>query len=232
MATDVLFALDATNNPFWVSDVLVSQPILGSDDGCVPDPAQAGRGRRAGSRDTGRMDAHDLGPALARLGPITQTSLGKLTIGVHIAAAAVSVLFIGTGLLFLLLLGVDVLPALVPIVLALLFSVPGVVLLIVVILGFLQTQRVDLTVHEHGMTLHQSWWRTRRVRWADVASFRPPSAGGFSAVFDCILRSGHSIRVDRLNLKGKADVHGGTIHHPDVQRVLSAYGAWRQRHSF
>lgn len=180
------------------------------------------------------MDA--LGPVRTRLEPMSTTGIGKAVLAVTGGLAAVSLLFAGAGVLFLLLatgfgyglgfgLGFNLSIGL---VLSSAFFVFGALGFGFAIIMSVQLHRTTATIHTNGLSLGQSWFRTDRVLWSDVVSVERPTEHGQFVRCDFILRSGKRVCADRLRLRPRPGAPGTLSHHPDVQTVLSHLSAWQQ----
>lgn len=169
-----------------------------------------------------------LGPVVHDLGSIRRTSIGRMTFGVTIALGIVGVLFMILGLV-VAFAGTRFADAVLAIALASILLVPGLLVMAFAIAMMIQLQRTRAVIHEHGLDLGQSWFRSEQVRWHDVVRIDPPAAQATWVRFEVLLRSGRHVNVSRLQLKPQTDFTGRPVPHPDVQIVLSHYAAWQQQ---
>lgn len=105
----------------------------------------------------------------------------------------------------------------------------GLMFLVFAVLLVVLLLRTKASIHAHGLHLTQTFFRTDRVLWHDVAHIEVPKALGRWVSCHIVLHSGRRILANRLSLRSKEGPNGTLIPHPDVQLVQSHLAAWQQR---
>ncbi|GAA4513538.1 hypothetical protein [Brevibacterium yomogidense] len=177
------------------------------------------------------MTDHQLGPSVARVGPLLSGGAGVLNIVGHSIGLLAG---LGLSLPGVLALGAYAFgpdPTSAFLILGLLFLIAGVVVIAFVVVSFIQYVKLNVTVHEQGLVIGQPWFRTLTVRWEDVDSLIPPHGTGMFHPFTLVHRSGARVLVNRLCLSPRTSLEYGTVHHPDVQTVIDHHARWKHAHS-
>lgn len=173
------------------------------------------------------MTVTDLGPVVARVGPLLSGGAGALNIVGHTVGllAGLGICLPGAIALHLYTNGPESTTAMLSMGVA--FLVVGILVIAFVIVSFIQYLRLSVTVHERGLVIGQPWFRTISVAWEDIARLSPPDQRGFLFhTFTLTHRSGASVVVSRLCLAQRSSLERGVHQHPDVQLVLEHHAAW------
>lgn len=176
--------------------------------------------------------ASSLGPVVARIGPLLHGSTGIINIVVNSVAILIGLGLFGLGITAVIASVAGLGPGR-PLVLgiAVLIGLSGLLLTAFVVVNFTQYVRMTVTIHEHGLTIGQPWFRRVVVPWQDVTMLSPPDGSSWQHTFHLTHRSGRRILVNRLSLKPTrpSDLSLSLIHHPDVETVLAHYAQWQAR---
>ena len=172
----------------------------------------------------------DMGPVMQDLGSFRKTDVGRARMLVVIPLCLVALAFFGMCALVVasMLMGSygigETISAL------LLYNLPGLIFVGFAVALAVGLSRPKATIHPHGITLQQVFFRTDQVLWRDIARIHIP--GEFSRWATCAieLHTGRRIRADRLCLRSKRGPGGELIPHPDLQIVLLHLAAWRRAH--